>query len=134
MLAEALCCERVCCLPSIWVSYRGQRFKRSSPPLVDTGCASTRADWRSVGACKCVFVLHLCADAGGVCSDVTLSPCINTQCLPCICIFRQFALLACVLIHSATEPGTSISALFSGSQRNEHVVSGACGTQALISA
>lgn len=56
MLAEALCCERVLSLPSIWVSYRGRRFKRSSPLHAVTGCASTRADYPcwSVRACKCV--------------------------------------------------------------------------------
>lgn len=95
LLAEALCCERVRCLPSIWVSYRGHRFKCSSPLHAGTGCTSTRAHYvcRSVGACKYVgWGACMCAD------DVQ----------PCLCPYitiLYICLCATALRISITVPG-----------------------------
>lgn len=92
MLAEALCCERVRCLPSIWVSYRGQRFKCSSLLHAGTSCASTRAYYVcwSVGVCKhecwdaymwmcprpCINILYVCLRVIGPCR--CLGSCVYT--------------------------------------------------------
>lgn len=85
MLAEALCCERVLCLPSIWVSYRGRRFKRSSPLHADTSCASTRADYprRSVRACKCVCVCVMGWIRGVcvLCPRIDMCVCVSSYCM-----------------------------------------------------
>lgn len=108
MIAEALCCERVHCLPSIWVSYRGRRFKRSSPPHADTSCGSTRADYVcwSVRACKvCVMgwirvCAHTCGYPGVWRCVFCLCPCMNMCVCVSLCCMYSFGLRVYSLSHS----------------------------------
>lgn len=127
MLAEALCCERVRCLPSIWVSYRGQRFKCSSLLHAGTSCASTCAYYVcwSVGVCK-----HECWDAY---MWMCPRPCINILyvCLrvigPCRCLG------SCVYSLGHSTEGFDLCPGLPASRYNEHVATGGMwNTSALL--
>lgn len=129
MLAEALCCERVLCLASIWVSYRGRRFKRSSLLRAGTSCASTHLGvservnvrlWSDVYVCLCGYLaLWFCPQL-----------CINM----CVCVSScRMYFATCVFAHSAAAPRVSITGLGPlPSRHNEHVVREARGTAAQI--
>lgn len=129
MLAEALCCERVLCLASIWVSYRGRRFKRSSLLRAGTSCASTHLGvservnvrlWSDVYVCMCGYL------ALWVCPQLCINMCV------CVSSCRMY-FATCVFAHSAAAPRVSITGLGPlPSRHNEHVVREARGTAAQI--
>lgn len=128
--------ERPCCLPSIWVSYRGRQFKRSSPLHADTNCASARAEYVcwSVRACKCVGT-DASVQRVGVCTSVFASLVLAWLCVFVCCPTVLYCILRpCVFTHSVTAVMTGFD-LWPGpsaSRHNEHVITGACETPALI--